>query len=357
MSHRWSVLLLILLAALAGPVQAQPAPRSEVPIQAVRLSNGALRYAVPIRIGSVDLLASLDTGSTGLRILPWVLGPADARVSVDPEVYGYASGSRYEGVVGEATVVMGAARGTAPVHLIGAIGCFAYLPRCPASRAPIMRYGIASDGLPGEGFKAILGIDMAPGRVGNPFRSLGVRRWIVVLPRPGEGEGRLILNPSDAETEGYAMAPLAAPYAHERGGGLHDAVPGCLANTATHARACGVVLLDTGGAGLAVANSALGGEPWPNGTPASLELFDASGGLAARESLTIGERDHGTRLSFRRESRVFGVVIYAGVSPYLAYSVLYDTRRQMIGLKARPPAAEGPRATPVAPAPGVGLEN
>nr|MEA2797653.1 hypothetical protein [Phenylobacterium sp.] len=350
MAGRLFALSLSLLAA-AFPAYTAPAARSEAPIRQTVLSNGALRYAVPIRVGRTELMASLDTGSTGLRILPGVLRPADVAVSAEPETYGYASGSRYEGVVGEATVALGAAQGTAPVHLIRTIGCFAYLPRCPASRTTLAQYGIASDGLPGEGFKAIIGIDMAPGRVGNPLRSLSVRRWIVELPRPGEGDGRLILNPTEAETQGYAMLPLAAPYAHERGGGLHDAVPGCLSNNATHARACGVVLMDTGARGLSVANGRLDGEPWPSGTAAALDLFDARGGLAARAALTIGLRDQGTRLTWRRETRVFGVVIYAGVAPYFAYSVLYDAGRQTIGLKPRPPgpAADGPRALAVAP--------
>jgi hypothetical protein len=350
MAGRLFALSLTLLAA-ALPACAAPAARSEAPIRQIALSNGALRYAVPIRVGRTELMASLDTGSTGLRILPGVLRPADAVVSAEPETYGYASGSRYEGVVGEATVAVGAAEGTAPVHLIRTIGCFAYLPRCPASRTTLAQYGIASDGLPGEGFKAIIGIDMAPGRVGNPLRSLGVRRWIVELPRPGEGDGRLILNPTEAELQGYAMLPLAAPYAHERGGGLHDTVPGCLSNTTTGARACGVVLMDTGGRGLSIVNGRLDGEPWPSGSAAALDLFDARGGLAARAALTIGLRDQGTRLVWRRETRVFGVVIYAGIAPYFAYSVLYDAGRQTIGLKARPPgpAADSPRALAVAP--------
>jgi len=341
--------------ALAVPAAAQvaPAPRAEAPIVESRLSSGALRYAVPIQVGATRLMASLDTGSTGLRILPGALGPGDAAALAEPETYGYASGSRYEGVVGEASLGMGGLAGRAFVHLIGSIGCFAYLPHCPASRTTIERYGIASDGLPGEGFKAILGIDMAPGRVGNPLRALGVRRWIVELPRPGEGRGRLILNPTDAEVAGYAMAPLAAPYAHERGGGLHDAVPGCLANAATHARACGVVLLDTGAPGLSVANGRLDGGPWPDGSTAALEIFDARGGMAARALMTVGDRDQGTRMSLRREARVYGVVIYAGVAPYFAYSVLYDTRRQMIGLKPRTsaPLAAGPHADDAAAPP------
>jgi len=344
-------LALALVLPLPTAAQVAPAPRAEAPILESRLSNGARRYAVPVQVGATRLMASLDTGSTGLRILPGALRAGDAAALDEPETYGYASGSRYEGVVGEATVAIGGLAGRSAIHLIETIGCFTYLPHCPASRTTIARYGIASDGLPGEGFKAILGIDMAPGRVGNPLRALGVRRWIVELPRPGEGQGRLILNPTDAEVEGYAMAPLAAPYAHERGGGLHDAVPGCLANATTHARACGVVLLDTGAPGLAVANGRLDGAPWPDGSTAALEIFDARGGMAARALMTVGDRDQGTRMSLRRETRVYGVVVYAGVAPYFAYSVLYDSRRQMIGLKPRPPGpvADGPRADAAAP--------
>jgi hypothetical protein len=348
-------ILLALALAAAASAQAMPVAgvRSEAPIRQTTLTNGSRRYAVPIVVGATPLLASLDTGSTGLRILPGVLRPADAAVSAEPETYGYASGSRYEGVVGHAKVAVGGAEGTAPIHLIRTIGCYASLPHCPASRTTLAQYGIASDGLPGEGFKANLGIDMAPGRVGNPLRVLGVRRWIVELPRPGEDAGRLILNPTDAEVEGYAMVPLAAPYAHERGGGLHDAVPGCLSNSATGARACGVVLMDTGAQGLSVLNAGPGGEPWPAGSAAALDLFDATGGLAAQEMLTVGQREQGARLSFRREARVQGVVIYAGIAPYFAYSVLYDARRQMIGLKARPPGpgADGPRAVALQPEP------
>lgn len=344
---------LVALASAAATARAGPAPRTEVPIRQSRLSNGALRYAVPITVGRTSMLVSLDTGSTGLRILPGALGAEDARATEEPESYGYASGSKYEGVVGEAQLALGEARGPAPVHLIRTIGCFTYLPHCPASRTSLDKYGIGSDGLPGEGFKAILGIDMAPGKVGNPLRALGVTRWIVELPRPGEGDGRLILNPTEAETEGYAQLPLAAPYAHARGGGLHDAAPGCLANGMTHARVCGVVLMDTGAPALSVANGRLEAA-WPDGAAAALEFFDATGTLAARAALTVGSRDLGTRMYVRQDARVWGVVIYAGVAPYFAYSVLYDARHQRIGVKPRAPgpAAGAPRAVALAAEPG-----
>ena len=344
------VILMTLALIAAPPVRAQgpviEAVRSEVPILQSTLSNGARRYAVPVQVGATRLLVSLDTGSTGLRILPGALAAGDTGPDGAPETYGYGSGSRYEGVVGQARVAIGGAVGNGPVHLIRTIGCYAYLPHCPASRTTLDKYGIASDGLPNEGFKAILGIDMAPGVVGNPLQFLGARRWIVELPRPGEGDGRLILNPTETEIDGYVMVPLAAPYAHEVGGGLHDATPGCLVNRVSHARACGVVLMDTGAPGLSVANVRLEGGSWPDGSPIELELFDKTGGLAVRAAMTAGVRDQGTRLSFYRETRVYGTVIYAGAAPYFAYSVLYDPRRQMIGLKPRlpGPAPDSPRA-------------
>lgn len=344
-------LLLSFAAVLAGaPARAQPAagapaPRSEVPIVEQVLSNGAHRYAIPVQVGGTRLLASLDTGSTGLRILPGVLKDGDARPSDDPETYGYASGSRYEGVASEAVLTIGASKGTSSVHLIRTIGCYAYLPRCPASRTTPDKYGIASDGLPNEGFKAIVGIDMASGKVGNPLRALGVRRWIVELPRPGERNGRLILNPTDEETQGYMLSPLAAPYAHERGGGLHDALPGCISNRDSRQKACGVVLLDTGSFFLSVLNAGLDSAAWSDGSTADLDLFDTGGRVATHMPFVLGDRDLGTRFGTRRERLVYGVVILAGAAPYFTHSVLYDPRRAMIGLKPRAPAvAAAPKA-------------
>ena len=108
-----AVATLVLLAVIAAfPAGAQPV-RSEAEIRQATLSNGARRYAVPVRVGATTLLAALDTGSTGLRILPGVLAPGDAVAIGEAETYGYASGSRYEGVVGDAAVTIGGARGAA----------------------------------------------------------------------------------------------------------------------------------------------------------------------------------------------------------------------------------------------------
>ncbi len=331
---------LAILLALAVPAAADDAaPRSELPIKAVTLSNGAVRFGVPIRIGAKALDAALDTGSTGLRVLPGVLAITDAKASEEAEIYGYASGSRYEGVTGEATLTLGAVSGRAPLHLIRSIGCFAQTPRCPAARTTLPHYGIASDGLPDEGFKAILGTDMDRTRVGNPLPAVGVRRWIVELPRPGHpDEGRLILNPTPQETKDYVMLPIVGPYAQIRGGGLHDALPGCLVFAPTKARICGPVLMDTGSSFLSVVN-ARPPAPWPDGEAVSLELYGANGVVAAQTGFVLGSRTAATQLAWRTVAVAPRGAIFAGVAPYFAWSVLYDARRQAIGLKPRAPPA------------------
>src|SRR5947208_2231838 len=86
MVRRAAASFLLALAILAPPATAQAPPaRTELPIHAVKLSNGAVRFGVPIRIGATALEAALDTGSTGLRVLPGALAAADAAASDEPE--------------------------------------------------------------------------------------------------------------------------------------------------------------------------------------------------------------------------------------------------------------------------------
>jgi hypothetical protein len=338
--------LQLAVAGLAGAADAQtpPAPRGEVAIREVVLSDGTRRYAVPLKVGTVAIEAGLDTGSTGLRILPGVLGEADAKDTGHGETYAYGSGAELDGVSGEGAVAIGGLSGRSSVQLVRRVGCTTAQPRCPVSRIPAEQYGIQGDGLPNQGFKAILGINLSSTRIANPFTAIGVHRWIVELPRPGEQKpGRIILNPTDEEVAGYAFFPFNRELAG-LGGGRHDGVPGCLINTASQAKACGVVTLDSGAPGIRVQNSDLGSRPWSDGAGAVLAFYDAAGHAQAIESLVIGERAHASHLQFVEEPRIRGVTIFSGLTPYFAYSVLYDADKQGLGLKPRPPAAGGPKA-------------
>lgn len=327
---------------LAGPAAAQ-AQRAEAPIREVTLSNGTRRYTVPIRMGATEIEAGLDTGSTGLRILPGVLGPDDATAKGRSGDYAYGSGVRLGGDAGRGQLTVGAASGAAAVQLVRRIDCVPDQPRCPASRLPIERYGIQGDGLPGEGFKAIIGTNMGEGPIGNPLIAIGARRWIVELPRPGDDKpGRLILNPTDAETQGFVMLPIVEAFAG-RYGGFHDSVQACIAKAGETAKACGPLLMDSGAPGIAVANAGLG-TVWPGGTQATFAFYDAGGHLAAGEVFVVGERRQASHLSFRTAQHPPGVAIFAGLTPFFAFDVLYDPEHKAVGLRPRPPMTDGPQA-------------
>src|SRR4051794_9637325 len=91
----------------ASAAPAEPAARSEVPIREVVLSDGARRYSIPIQVGATAIEAGLDSGSSGLRILPGVLADTDAKAVGGSDSYSYGSGAELDGVVGRAQVAVG----------------------------------------------------------------------------------------------------------------------------------------------------------------------------------------------------------------------------------------------------------
>jgi len=339
---RPAMALALVLVATAVRAQSLSAARTELPIAEVRLSDGTRRYAVPIVVGATTLRAGLDTGSTGLRILPRVLDSGDARSTRRDDSYSFDSGAKLDGVIAGADLMLGDLRGRTTVQLVNEVGCTEDHPGCAFGKIPLSVYGVEGNGLPGEGFKAIIGVKMGSAEIANPFAALGARRWIIELPRPGEaGPGRIVLNPTDAEAAGYVTLPTLSRLA-KLTGALHDGVTGCLINRSTSARFCGAVVLDTGSVGIIVTGRAVGGAPWPQGAPATLAMGDGTGHAKVAELLTIGMRPHASRLTFERRADQAMTIIVAGISPYFAFSVRYDPEHGTIGLEPRPPAAGGP---------------
>jgi hypothetical protein len=310
----------------------------------VVLSDGTRRYAILVRIGNVQIEAGLDTGSTGLRVLPGAVGTDDAQVTAQKDSYSFGAGAKLNGVVGRATISIGELSGRSSLQLVQSVACSDAVPQCAAASVPITQYGIQGNGLPGEGFKAIMGVNMADADVASLFREIGARRWIIDLPRPGSQEpGRIVFNPPDTEIEGFVNLPIIQRFADLRGGG-HDAINGCLINEVSHEKLCGAIILDTGAPGITIARPDKGGQPWSNGTPATLLFADDSGGIRAAERLIIGRRDHASRLTFERRPQVPMTMIFTGLTPYLAYSVLYDPQRRTVGLRPRIKGPDGPEA-------------
>ena len=343
-------LLLAATLAVAPPAGAQTsspaAARSEVPIREVVQSDGMRRYAVAITVGGTAIVAGLDTGSPGLRILPGVLKPDDVQAQGGSTTISYGAGARLDGPVARARVRIGEASGEAPVQLVARVGCAPDKPNCAAGRIPLKDYGVQGDGLPGEGFKAILGLNTADNDVPAPLKAMGVRRWIVELPRPGENAvGRLVLNPDDAEVADYVRRPMLA-----LGGGLHDAVEGCLQRLPRDAAPakswCGAVSFDTGAPGIIVQTDRRDA-PLPPGTAGAL-VVTRDGKPVAAAGFQSEQRSQGSHLSFREPlPKLPGVTaIRAGTLPYFAWSVLYDPSAGVVGVKPRPQAPGGPTPMP-----------
>ena len=249
--------LLLLIPISPRSLALGTATRVEVPISQRRLSDGNIRYSVPVRVGgSGPIDAMLDTGSFGLRVLAGALVAAQYEATGVMRNYRFGSGVRFRGELAKAVVSIGDTTTGVPVviQIIQSIGCAAARPDCPAARVGPFEYGIGGDGLPREGFQAILGLSMRspamPLAALNPLASVGDEKWIVELPLPGDpNPGKLIVNPSAADLAHFRLVQLTWRVTAGSGGGsalIDTEIPGCLDADAAPAGSCAPMRLDTG---------------------------------------------------------------------------------------------------------------
>ena len=310
------------------PARAAGARESDVPISQSIMRDGAIRYGVWVKVGERSVLALLDTGSTGLRILPSVFRGDPVGVPTEA-VFG--SGARLRGVAVRMPVAIGGRAGTAAVEVVQDLDCVEERPDCDVARLGGESYLIGGDGFSSEGYSAILGIGL-PFRgtdVGNPLAELGVTRWIVDLPRPyAAAEGHLILDPEPRHRDGFSML--------ERHGFADG--DGCVRAAPMAKEACGSVLFDTGGPAVSVSLAEIKAESaWPRGTAGAF-TFKAEGRsipLDFETGRTGGMI--GGLVSPPAPHDPPGAFILAGVEPYFSYDLLYEPESHRVGLKKRVP--------------------
>jgi hypothetical protein len=217
MLAQWQLALIAFLSPCFSTQIALGSPaRIEVPITQIRLSSG-VRYAVPVRIGGGSkILAMLDTGSVGLRVMAHALASSHYEPTGIERSYGFDGGVQFRGPLVNAVVTIGDVTTARPVPIqnVQAVVCAENRPNCPAARLSPSEYRIGGNGVPNEGFQAILGLSlrkpMVPIAAFNPLSYSGQNSWIVILPLPGEKQsGRLIVNPSRAEQDEFKM--IAVP--------------------------------------------------------------------------------------------------------------------------------------------------
>lgn len=314
--------LLLALSLLSAPAIAQ---RVELPIKPVTLSNGDRRFSVTISVNGQPIEAGLDTGSTGLRVLAAAL-PGGAALHGATLHNSYGSGVAFTGQAVQVSLGLGVlpAR-SAAVERIDAVACLPRVPDCAArERVASADYRIQGDGLPGEGFVAIIGIGLRADPLANPLIASGVRRWIVELPRPGDAApGRLILNPDDAEVARYRQFSFIRDT---------NEVAGCIVAADGSTKLCAPAMIDTGAVGLRVQ----GGDQrqiLPAGTAATIVVGDDR--ATASMPVTIGRRDQASAMRLYPARQPGQISLSLGIAPYFHWSILYDADKRRFGVADR----------------------
>ncbi len=330
---------LALLAALAAAPVAGQAAETVVSVRKVVLPSGGRYFALPVRIGSKQLTAAIDTGSAGLRVLTRALDPGDARATGRPSSLTFGSGTTIAGAQAVAEVGFGALHGPVRVEIIERLSCAEFRPNCAEGHLPIGEMGLMGGGVPGQGAPAIIGLARSDIPVTVPFPALGVPRWIVDIPNDAE-DGRIVLDPPPQALQGFVRFP--APIGPD--GKPAGAIRGCLQNDASGERVCGLVVFDTGAAGISVSSNGRLPVHWPAGTPASLLYQDDDGHTRLIQRFRTGDPAHSSRLSFDHRADANGTVIHANASPYLCFDILYEADRSASSLRPRRAGPADPHA-------------
>ena len=334
--NRFMMLGVLTLGVVCGGVaHAATGQRVVVPVRQETVKSGGIRYSVSISIGHTRLRAMLDTGSTGIRILPGATSPSDLTPTQQDASYSYSSGVKLTGVLANALVAVGNLRGTQPISIddVTHVGCIRGRPHCAASRVSQQAYRLGGRG--NRGFKAIMGISLAPSTAVNPLPAIGAPTWILILPKPGDTQpGSLILNPNPADLAGFTDFQLNTSRKPIQ------ALPGCLVNLRSNQKVCAPTILDSGTMSVNVKMPSNNqGLSFTRGDQAQF-TFKGRAGSVPPATFTVTARGL-TRVSVKIKQAKHGqppTSIMGGILPYFSYDVLYDSGSKVIGLKPRMPA-------------------
>lgn len=319
---------LLLFALAVAPTEG----RVEVEIRQTRFDRGPIRYSVPVSIdGRPPIEVMLDTGSTGLRLLPKAAPQATAQAG-RLHRYSYRNGVVLDGRIVRTRLTVGDFQTSAEVSATAEVSCAPDRPKCPAADLPPEQFRIGGVG-PGAGFEGILGAGLRASDVENPLTHLRDQAWIVLLPRPQDaGHGKLILNPTPAERAKFTFFPLQKD-PRGRGHWADNMLPACLMTG--QAQLCAPTLLDSGGPAMVfVSRTPQSTADWPAGAKANL-VFGGIDQPGSKQDFVIGEGP-GARLQFAPPpANLPWEGLNAGVLPFHHFAVFYDAKAGKIGLAPR----------------------
>jgi hypothetical protein len=313
-----------------------PAQRTIVPIHQKVFGDHSIRYSIPVTIGHTTVEAMLDTGSPGIWILPGATQPGDFTATARKNSINYASGVKLNAVFADATITIGGINSTAPIPIsaVQTIGCDSARPNCAVLRMPQQDFRLGGSGNPREGFMAIIGVNIGgDAKVNNPLPQIGVHNWIIILPKPGDKKpGELILNPDQSDLTGYTLFHINMTSTPK------DGIPSCIKNMRTNKEVCGATMLDTGAPGVHVVSGRQGNNQpihFKPGDPVQISFSNGNGESVPPETFIDSTHSASHITVSPPKKHQVNNTIYAGIVPFFAYSVLYESDQNMIGLKSR----------------------
>ena len=164
----------------------------------------------------------------------------------------------------------------------------------------------------------------------NPFATMGINSWIVILPLPGDDSpGSLILNPTNKEIANYQMVQLNQ---FLTGIGWSDnKLPGCLTNESTGRDFCLNTLMDTGAFNFQIKSQSFGAAKQLSAGQDMYFRIDGGGFDVA--GIEFGSSDQpGDAVAIVASA---AELMNVGPFPFYTYSIYYSYANGLIGFQGR----------------------
>ena len=328
---RWFALLVVVSACTGDSTD--PSRIDIVVGPEVGHTDGAQRMFVDIALDDgAPFLALLDTGSTGLRVLP-AASPTASAQATPAGPFSFDSGLQLNGVVDRARFQIGhfATDTGIPIMLIDAIRCTK--EPCPAD-------GHTAADFTFDGALAILGVGMrttdADDGVGDAIVQLpGAPGYIIEAPAYGGSTGTLQIDPDVADVSAFKTIQLGAlsngvPLANGVTAWDDHSIPTCV--TANSDNFCFGGMFDTGDPPINIEIKDYIGskQPLPPGTVVDIAL--GNGGGLASYGFTVGNPAVAGVDEVVMRPRPQGTFINLGTSIFFRFDVFFDQVHGVIGL-------------------------
>ena len=309
-------------------------------------SKGTVRFTFPITLGSTaPVTGFLDTGSSGIRILPGVIpDSAFAEITETVITASYHSGLLLTGVVATIPVSLGgvATPAAIPVMLVRSISCEATEPNCGVAGYDAGNYTFF------DSARVLVGVGLrnspSSGGVASPMSQLRASPGFVIQGAVhGGASATMRLFPAASQIASFKTyrlpvedggAPLpngVAPYSDRYG------LPACLDDKTSGTNYCLGAELDTGNPPVyiewAAADDA-GESVLPSGTAIQVTIGPDSG-ILEQYAFTVGSPPTAGVDEIEVEPATLPPYMNLGTQVFFRYDIYFDPLHGVVGFASR----------------------